>query len=281
MDKSIIITGCSSGIGLCAAKILRTRGYHIFATTRKAKDVETLRQQGFDSVQLDLNDSASIQAAVADISKRRQGLIYGLINNAGYGQPGAVEDLSRESLRQQFETNVFGLQELTNLIIPIMRTQGSGRIINISSVLGIVSMPYRGAYNASKFAVEALTDALRLELRGSGIFVVLIEPGPIISHFRDAALANVSAINIEQSVHKATYQLVLKNNQVKKNTAPFTKPPEAVVKKMILALESPKPKLRYYVTTPTYLLTAFKRFLPGKWFDKLMLKLTESELKNP
>lgn len=280
MDKSIIITGCSSGIGLCAALTLHARGYRIFATARKTQDVMFLQQQGFDAVQLDLNDSTSIQAAVADIDRRTAGNIYGLINNAGYGQAGAVEDLSRAALRQQFETNVFGLQELTNLIIPWMRTKGSGRIINVSSLLGMVSMPYRGAYNASKYALEGLTDALRLELRGSGIFVVLIEPGPIVSHFRDTVLANVGSLNIDSSVHRHSYQQMIANTQAKKNAEPFTKPPEAVVKKMVHALESPKPKLRYYVTVPTYVLTTFKRFLPSKVFDWLMIKISENELKN-
>jgi len=167
--RTILITGCSSGIGRCVARGLATRGYRVFATARRREDVEHLRAEGLAGLQLDLADSASIAAAVDEVLERTDGHLYALFNNGAYGQPGAVEDLSREVLRLQFETNLFGWHELTNRVLPVMRQQGYGRIIHNSSVLGFVALPFRGAYTASKYALEGLTDTLRLELRGSGI----------------------------------------------------------------------------------------------------------------
>lgn len=280
MHNSILITGCSSGIGLCAAQQLQKRGYRVFATARKAADVESLKKQGFESFTLDINDSNSITQAVQEVIKSTDGKLFALLNNAGYGQPGAVEDLSRELLRQQFETNVFGLQELTNQVLPIMRKQGYGRIINISSVLGLVSTPYRGAYSASKFAVEALTDALRLELKGSNIFVSLIEPGPIQSLFRDNALtAYEQNISSEQSIHRQNYQKVQNYYEKNKKPQPFMLPPEAVVNKIVNALTSNTPKARYYVTVPTYFLAFCKRILPTFMLDLLISNLSQQELE--
>ena len=279
MARSILITGCSSGIGLSAAEILRDRGYRVFATARKLEDVRVLQSKGFESIQLDVNDSASIQTAIAEILTLTGGTLDALCNNAGYGQPGAVEDLTRDVLRAQFETNVFGLQEVTNAVIPIMRKQGHGRIIQISSLLGLVPMAYRGAYNASKFAVEGLTDTLRLELRGSNIFVALIEPGPIVSHFRDRALAAYEQnISIEKSAHENSYQRLANNIQEVKNDSAFTLTPDKVVKKIIHALESKKPKAHYYVTVPTYVLAALKRLLPTCIFDWVLWKIGQVQL---
>jgi len=159
-----------------------------------------LQAEGLESLQLDLCDSQSIQTAFNEIMQRTNGQLYALFNNGAYGIPGAVEDLSRNTLRTQFETNVFGWHELTTLVIPVMRKQGSGRIIQNSSVLGFVAMPFRGAYNASKFAIEGLTDTLRLELKDTGIYISLIEPGPILSQFRHNALRALQThINIEHS----------------------------------------------------------------------------------
>ncbi len=279
-NSSIMITGCSSGIGLCAAKTLRDRGYRVFATARRPESVQALQQQGFESISLDLNDSASIKTAVAEVLSRTGGTLDALLNNAGNGYTGAIEDLSREVLRAQFETNVFGLFELTNAIIPVMRRQGHGRIIQISSLLGMVSLPFRGAYNASKFAVEALTDALRIELYGSNIYVSLVEPGPITSEFRSNALQIFEKeLNLEHSVHRATYEKMRRRSQEVKNADPFTLPPDAVVEKIIHALESPKPKIRYFVTKPTYFLTALKRVLPSRWMDWLVWQMTKQEMK--
>ncbi|MEA2094051.1 MAG: SDR family NAD(P)-dependent oxidoreductase, partial [Pseudomonadota bacterium] len=201
--KTILITGCSSGIGRCVARGLATRGYRVFATARRDKDVNELNAGGFEGLPLDLSDSDSIAAAVNEILSRTGGRLDALFNNGAYGQPGAVEDLSRDVLRTQFETNLFGWHELTNRIIPIMRQQGHGRIIHNSSVLGFVALPFRGAYTASKYALEGLADTLRLELRGTDIHVSLVEPGPIESRFRANAFAAYQHnINPETSVHR-------------------------------------------------------------------------------
>jgi NAD(P)-dependent dehydrogenase (short-subunit alcohol dehydrogenase family) len=269
--RSILITGCSTGIGRCLAEGLQTRGYRVFATARKSQDVDELNSIGLESLQLDLDDSDSIQQAVKTILERTGGELYALINNGAWGQPGAVEDLSRDMLRKQFETNLFGTQELTNLLLPVMRQQGLGRIIQISSILGITAMPYRGAYNASKFALEGLTDTLRLELRDTAIHVALIEPGPIVSKFRDNAYAAFKAnIDIEHSAHRDRYRNLVKRFKGEGGNAPFTLPPEAVLIKTIKALESTRPKIRYNVTVPTYAFSILKRILPLRWLDAIL-----------
>jgi NAD(P)-dependent dehydrogenase (short-subunit alcohol dehydrogenase family) len=266
--KTILITGCSSGIGYAVAKGLKSRGYRVFATARRSEDVETLSAEGFESLQLDLADSASIQHAVNTVLERTGGTLYALFNNGAYGQPGAVEDLSRDTLRAQFETNLFGTVELTNLLIPIMRKQGFGRIIQNSSLLGLVAMPYRGAYIASKFALEGLTHTLRMELQGSGIQVSLIEPGPILSKFRDNSYKMYQRyIQPDQSVHKTTYLAMEKRLLTKGAAVPFTLPSEAILPKVIHALESRVPKAQYYVTFPTYLFAMLRRLLSAKWLD--------------
>ncbi len=277
-DKSVLITGCSSGIGYCAAKGLAERGYRVFATARKAQDVERLSSEGLESLQLDLDDSQSIQTALNEILDRTGGRLYGLFNNGAYGQPGAVEDLRREVLRAQFETNLFGWLELTNAVIPVMRRQGEGRIIQNSSVLGLVTLAFRGAYNATKFAVEGLTDTLRLELAGSGVHVSLVEPGPIESRFRANAFeAFKKNIDVEDSFFRESYARTVDRLSKEGPAAPFTLPPEAVLKKVIHALESPRPKVRYYVTFPTYLFGTLRRVLPARWLDGVLRKVSASE----
>ena len=269
-QKNILITGCSSGIGRCLARGLRERGYRVFASARKMADVETLAQAGYESLPLDLDSSGSIRAAVETVLDRTRGRLYALINNGAYGQPGAVEDLSREALRAQFETNVFGTQELTNRVIPCMRTQGAGRIIQISSLLGIVCLAYRGAYNASKFALEALSDTIRLELRGTNIYVSLIEPGPIESRFRaNAHEAFKRHIDREHSVNRDYYARVEQRLGGTK-PLPFTLPPEAVLKKVIRALEANKPRARYPVTVPSHLFTVLRRVLTVRTLDAIL-----------
>lgn len=273
MKKTILITGCSSGIGYCAAKGLQERGYRVFATARKRSSVEKLLAEGLESFRLDLNDSNSIHFAFEEVMRRTGGELYALFNNGAYGLPGAVEDLSRDALRAQFETNVFGWQELTNLVIPVMRRQGYGRIIQNSSVLGFVALPFRGAYNASKYAIEGLSDTLRLELKGSNVYVSLIEPGPIASQFRtNAVQALQKYIDIENSFHREKYQGVLSRLNKPGPAVPFTLPPEAVLKRVIHALEAEKPQARYYVTIPTYLFGIFKRILSARALDFLLAK---------
>ena len=274
-SKTVLITGCSSGIGLTVALGLKQRGYGVVASARKLQDVQRLRDMGLECLQLDLTDSMSIQTVVKKLHHLTDGKIYALFNNGAYGQPGAVEDLKREVLRAQFETNLFGTMELTNHIIPMMRKQGYGRIIQNSSVLGFTALAYRGAYVASKFALEGLTDTLRMELHGSGIHAILIEPGPIESRFRaNAYEAFKKNIDAQHSVHQAQYAAQEARLTKEGPAAPFTLPADAVLKKVIHALESPRPKIRYYVTFPTYLFAMLRRFLPYRTMDKFMLKVS-------
>ena len=269
--KSVLITGCSSGIGYCVARGLRDRGYRVFATARRPKDVQRLADEGFESLLLDLDRSETIASALAELLDRTGGRLYGLFNNGAYGQPGAVEDLETEVLRAQFETNLFGWHELTRRIIPLMRRQGEGRIIQNSSVLGFVALTYRGAYNASKYALEGLSDTLRLELHGSGVHISLIEPGPIESRFRANAYEKWRQnIDPEQSFHRSAYRAMAERLQKQGPAVPFTLPPEAVFKRVIHALESPRPKPRYYVTFPTYLFGTLKRLLPARTLDRIL-----------
>lgn len=274
-SPSILITGCSSGIGYTCAHGLLKRGYTVFATCRKEEDVKRLKAEGLNAFKLDLCDSSSLHVALAWMLSQTDGRIDVLFNNAAYGQPGAVEDLKRDVFREQFETNVFGTQELTNLVLPYMRKQGSGRIIYNSSILGLVALSYRGAYNASKFAIEGLADTLRLELYGSGIDVVLIEPGPIRSNFRKNALAKfVANIDQERSAHKAIYEKTLKRLQ-KSGDSAFTLGAEAVLEVLIHAIEAQKPKIRYPVTFPTKLFVWLKRLFPTCWIDAIARKAGE------
>ena len=274
-SRSILITGCSSGIGYATAVGLQKRGHHVVASCRRADDVERLKADGLACVQLDLDDSDSIRQGLEDCLQITGGRLDALFNNGAFGLPGAVEDLSRDALRAQFETNLFGWQELTNRVLPIMRDQGSGRIIQNSSVLGLVALPYRGAYVASKFALEGLTDTLRLELRGSGIHVSLIEPGPIESRFRaNAEQAFRRYIVRDGSAHEQQYQAMESRLQKKGHATAFTLPAAAVLDKVIHALESPLPRVRYYVTTPTYLFGYLKRLLSSRMVDRLMLAVS-------
>jgi len=272
--KSILITGCSSGIGLCTAQRLKQDGYRVFATARKQSDVEALKQQGFESYLLDYTDSISIQATFQNVLSATGGTLYALFNNGAYGQPGAVEDLTREVLREQFEANFFGWHELTNLVIPVMRKQGYGRIIQNSSVLGIVAMPFRGAYNASKYAIEGLNDTLRLELHGSNVFVSMVEPGPIASKFRaNAALYFKRNINKESSYFKDRYTQLGDKLETEGPVVPFTLPSDAVYEKVAQALIAKRPKAHYYVTFPTYLFGYLKRLLSTRILDWLLRKV--------
>ncbi len=272
MKKSILITGCSSGIGYYCAHALQKDGYHVIATARKEVDVARLKAEGLESFLLDLDDSATIQNVPHEIQKRTDTL-YALFNNGAYGQPGAVEDLSREVLRAQFETNLFGTHELTATILPIMRRQGYGRIIQNSSVLGFIALRFRGAYNASKYALEGLSDTMRLELTGTGIYVSLIEPGPIRSDFRKNALQKfLEYIDREHSPFQTEYITKLKALQSTKD-APFTLGEEAVCRALKKALEAKHPRPRYRVTAPTHFFWYAKRLLSDRMLDKLLRKV--------
>ncbi|WP_133012862.1 SDR family NAD(P)-dependent oxidoreductase [Marinomonas flavescens] len=274
MQYSILITGCSSGIGLEAAKMLQERDFLVVASCRREEDVEALKLAGLRHVvQLDLADSASIEKGLQEALVITGGHLYALFNNGAYGQPGAVEDLSVEVLKTQFNTNFFGTHELTCKVLKLMLAQGYGRIVNNSSVLGLVAMPFRGAYNASKFALEGLTDTLRLELADTPIHICLIEPGPIESRFKANALAALrDNVDISQSRHQQGYEEAIGRLSKEGPTSSQTLPASAVVAKLIHALESRRPKPRYYVTTPTYIAGILKRILPTRLLDLVMSK---------
>lgn len=270
-SKTVLITGASSGIGYHCAKALQADGYRVIASCRQLADVSRLQAHGLTCIQLDLDDSSSIQRAAKLALEIGGGELYALFNNGAYGQPGAVEDLSRDTLRKQFETNVFGWLELTNAVLPTMIKQGYGRIIQNSSILGFAAMPLRGAYNASKFAVEGLTDTLRMELDGTGVQVSLIEPGPILSDFRKNALHALQAnIPVKQSRFTAHYQSAIQRLSKPGAAVPFTLGPDAVYKRLKHALESDNPKARYYVTLPTYIMGYLKRLLSTRLMDKIL-----------
>lgn len=268
VEHSVLITGCSSGIGYSCALGLKARGFRVFASARKQEDVERLAGEGLEALRLDLDDPDSIGRAVDQVLSLTDGRLYALFNNGAFGQPGAVEDLSREVLRAQLETNLLGWHDLTCRIIPVMRKQGYGRIVQNSSILGLVALASRGAYVASKFALEGLTDTLRLELEGSGIQISLIEPGPIESRFRANSHEKFRVnIDVENSLHRERY-LAAEKRLLKEGPAqPFTLPPEAVLKKLLHALESRRPRARYYVTVPTYLFGNLRRILPTRGLD--------------
>lgn len=274
-NRTILITGCSSGIGYQVAKDLAKRGYTVVASARQQQDVEKLNAEGLFCVQLDLDDSSSIKNALNETLNYTNGSLYGLFNNGAYGQPGAVEDLSRIAISQQFETNVFGPMELTNLVLPIMREQGVGRLLFNSSVLGLVALKFRGAYVASKFAIEGFADTLRLELDNTNIYTSLIEPGPIATKFRSNSYTMYQKhIDRDNSCFKDEY-LSAEKRLLKKGVAvPFTLPTSAVTPKVIHALESRQPKARYYVTKPTYTLAFVKRILSSSRLDKILLKIS-------
>ena len=273
MLKAILITGCSSGIGYAAAHALHQRGYQVIASCRQQKDVERLQAEGLTCIRLDLSDSQSISDGVKHTLSLTQGKLYGLFNNGAYGQPGALEDLPTEALRAQFETNFFGWHQLVQEVLPIMRQQGHGRIIQNSSVLGFAAMKYRGAYNASKFALEGWTDTLRLELAQTEIKICLIEPGPIDTRFRANALQAFKRwINVSQSVHQAQYQLQMERLEKESSNNGFVLPAQACIKPLIHALEARRPKVRYRITTPTIVLAILKRLLSSRLLDKILAK---------
>jgi NAD(P)-dependent dehydrogenase (short-subunit alcohol dehydrogenase family) len=272
--RAVLITGCSSGIGLAAAQLLAKRGWNVIASVRKAEDAGHLQHMGLKTVLLNIADPVSIQTALDETLTLTGGRLEALVNNAGIAIPGAVEDLEREVLQRQFDTNFFGVMDLTREVLPFMRRQGHGRIVMISSILGRVAMPWRGAYNASKFALEGITDTLRQELRGSEIHVSLICPGPVKSRFRDNSLLNFDEyIDTANSVHRETYARLRAQTGAEKDNTPFTLPPEAVAQRIVHALESSRPRARYYVTVPAYALAFLRCVLPIRWMDALVSKI--------
>lgn len=269
----VLITGCSSGIGLAAANKLGAHGFTVIASARQPEDVVRLQQAGLLAVQLDLADEASIEQGAAEALALAGGRLYGLFNNGAYGQPGALEDLPTAALREQFNTNLFGWHHLIRQLLPAMLAAGEGRIVQNSSVLGLVAMKYRGAYNASKFALEGYTDTLRLELEGSGVQVSLIEPGPIDTRFRaNARAAFLRHIDPDTSRHRADYAQTLARLERAGGARGFTLASEACLPPLLHALTSQRPKHRYPVTVPTRLFAVLRRLLPSRWLDRILAK---------
>jgi short-subunit dehydrogenase len=271
MSVSVLITGCSSGIGLETAKYLRDKGYRIFATARVQKDVQILKELGFEAFLLDVTKKESIEQTLKSILTFTNGTLDVVFNNAGYGQPGAIEDISTDVLKEQFETNVFGLHEVTIQVLSIMKAQGYGKIIQHSSVLGLVSLKLRGAYNASKYAIEGLTDTLRLELLDTNIDVTLLNTGPVTSDFRKNAIKKAKQnLDIEHSRFKKEYEKSLQDN---KSEVPFNLPASAVAKIVEKIIVSNNIKPRYYITTATYILGYLKRILSTSMLDRILKKI--------
>ena len=267
--KTVLITGCSTGIGYAAAVGLRARGWRVFAACRKAEDCARLSAEGFDSPRIDYEDTGTIATGLAQVLEATGGTLDALFNNGAYAIPGGVEDIPTDGLRALFEANFFGWHELTRQVLPVMRAQGHGRVVQCSSVLGFIGMPWRGAYNASKHALEGLTDTLRIEMRDTPIHIVLIEPGPITSEFRANAILQFEKwVDWQASARAEQYAGPLRA-QLYGSTekGSFELPPEAVVAKLVHALEAPRPRPRYFVTTPTYIMGVLRRLLPTRAMD--------------
>jgi len=271
--KTVLITGCSSGIGYDAAHGLRERGWRVFASCRAEADCARLRAEGFDSPRIDYQDGATIAAGLEEVLAATGGRLDALFNNGAFACPGAVEDLPADALRAIFEANFFGWHDLSRRVIPIMRAQGAGRIVQNSSVLGFVPAQWRGAYVSTKYALEGLTDTLRIEMRGTGIEVILIEPGPVTSKIRENAIPHFERwIDWRNSARAAQYEPLLHRLYEDRGRDTFELPAAAVTKKLVHALESSRPRPRYYVTTPTYIMGAFRRVLPTRTLDWLISK---------
>ena len=272
-DKTILITGCSSGIGYDAARGLKVRGWRVFATCRAEADCERLRGEGLESFVLDYADEASVAAAVAEVVVRAGGRLDALFNNGAFACPGLVEDIPRGAMREIFEVNLFGYQDLTKRVIPLLRANGGGRIVNCSSVLGLVGAPYRGAYVATKFAMEGLTDVLRIEMRGTGIYPILLEPGPIGTQIRVNAIPHFERwIDWEGSARRGDYERLRGRLYAIRGPDPFEMTPAATTKALIRALEARRPKARYGVTWPTHVMAVLRRLLPTRALDWVIAK---------
>ena len=273
-NRSVLVTGCSSGIGLATAELLRENGWNVFPTARKVEDLNMLEGRGFSPLQLDLISSASIEATVDQLLHTNNGRVGAVVNNAGFGMPGAIQDLSRDAMRRQFEVNLFGLQELTNRMIPVFREQGYGRIVNVSSVVGRIALPFMGIYSASKFALEAVSDVQRIELSPDGISVSIVEPGPIETRFSTHCTEEGElALDAEHSRFGASYRKYFEQRRDGGMAEDrFRLPPAAVAQKIRHALESRRPRIRYCVTLPAYLGSLAARFVPVRLIDRMMIR---------
>ncbi|MGD2167474.1 MAG: SDR family NAD(P)-dependent oxidoreductase [Gammaproteobacteria bacterium] len=273
MTKSILITGCSSGIGRDAAVTLHARGWRVFATCRQESDCAALRALGLESFRLDYADEASLKSAAEEVGRRNGGKLDALFNNGAFAIPGAVEDVPRAALREIFEVNVFGQIDLINRCMPLLVAAEDARVINCSSVLGITAIGFRGAYNATKFALEAFTDTMRRENRHGPIRYILIEPGPIATRIRENAIPHFEKwVDWQSSRHRRFYEQTFRPRLYRRDRRKdrFERPPSAVTRKLIHALESSRPRARYFVTAPTYFASAVTRLLPTRWQDRLL-----------
>ncbi|MBG6201405.1 NAD(P)-dependent dehydrogenase (short-subunit alcohol dehydrogenase family) [Labrenzia sp. EL_13] len=278
--RSILITGCSSGIGAEAAHILRGRNWRVFPTARKQEDIDRLSSQGFEAFRLDYEDPESIRQTADAVLNLTDGRLDAVFNNGAYAIPGALEDIPPDALRTLFEANFFGWHDLTRRLIPAMRSNKSGRIVQCSSVLGLVALKFRGAYTASKFALEAYTDTLRQELKGSGLHVSLIEPGPIDTRFTQNALANFDRWIGEDGLNSSIFRETYVKRRVRMEAGepgPFKLPANAVVKRLIHAVEAKRPKARYHVTVPTTVMAVAKRMLSTGLLDRFCIKAADAE----
>ncbi|MEX5598096.1 SDR family NAD(P)-dependent oxidoreductase [Pseudophaeobacter sp. C1-32P7] len=275
MQKTILITGCSSGIGLAAARGMRDRGWRVFASCRQQQDCDRMRDEGFDSPLIDYTRPDTITDGLKQVLTATGGGLDVLFNNGAHGLPGAVEDLPTEALRDIFESNFFGWHELTRQVLPVMRAQGHGRIVQNSSILGLVTFPWRGAYVATKYAIEGLTDTLRIELTDTNIHVILIEPGPVTSKIRENSIPHFERyVDWRASPLRARYEeSLLKRLYESKGPDRFELPASAVTAKLIHACESPRPRPRYYVTTPTHIAGFLRRILPTRSIDRILARL--------
>lgn len=272
-ERAVLITGCSSGIGYAVAHGLRARGWRVFASCRKAADCARLREEGFEAPRIDYADVASIEAGLDEVLAATGGRLDGLFNNGAHGLPGAVEDLPTDALRAIFEVNLFGWHELTRRVIPVMRAGGGGRIVQNSSVLGFIPLHWRGAYVATKYALEGLSDTMRLEMADANIHVSLIEPGPVTSMMRKNAIPHFERwIDWKASPRRAQYERSLLQRLYAEKTGPdpFELPASAVTAKVAHALESPRPRARYAVTVPTRAMAALKRVLTTRALDRVI-----------
>jgi short-subunit dehydrogenase len=271
ISKAVLITGCSTGIGRATAEHLASRGWPVYATARRADAIRDLASRGCKVLPLDVCDDASMSAAVAAIAAA-EGAVGVLVNNAGYGQEGAFEEVPMAEVRRQFETNVFGLTRLTQLVLPGMRRQGWGRIVNLSSMGGRLTFPGGAFYHATKHAVEALSDALRFEVQGFGIDVVVIEPGPIKTSFGDTAVDSIGAAGGAGSAY-TSFNAVLRQRIREAYEGPMGRlaaGPEAVAQVIEKAISASRPRTRYPVTAAARILMGLHRWLPDRWFDAFL-----------
>ncbi len=267
-SKAVLITGCSTGIGRATAEHLARSGHSVYATARRLESIEDLKNAGCKTLALDVNDEASMSAAVSAVEEA-EGAVGALVNNAGYSQSGALETIGLDDVRRQFETNVFGLLRMCQLVLPGMRRQGGGRIVNVSSMGGKLTFPGGGVYHATKYAVEAMSDAMRFEVQGFGIDVVVIEPGLIKTNFAETAVGSVS----HEDGPYAEFNTAVSAATAGAYEGPLGRlggGPEAVAKAIEKALTAKRPRARYPVTASARVLMTQRKLLPDRAWDAVV-----------